>query len=188
MRSQPWLGRSFILMPGSLRWGRYEIVDENIGQDCGSLIADMRTKFCEIAPSTIASTFEDLIHIYIASALPNYLAEVSALATLELARNHLFAVQAINRNIDVSFATREVVASRFEDALAAVFEAAGPLHKLSGCKFLRYQRMQHGLHVAEFSKGGTVYQAVFTLDLVLKYIDDMGTCTQVWCSNKRGDG
>lgn len=180
--SRQWFGRCFILASGSLRWGRYEILDEAIAKDCDAWMPDIPTMFGQIEPQKVASTFEDLIHIYIPDALPNYLLEVEALATLEYSRAHLWALRVTSCSVDDFLSARAAVASSFNAALTAVFQASIPLHNISGFTLVRYRRMLDGMYLADFSRNDVTYQGAFSPDLNLERIDEVSALKRVWTS------
>lgn len=185
--SRQWCGRRFRLAEGSLRWGRYEIVDEKIGQNWAEFMPGLQAEFGQLDPGRLAATFENLIHIYIPEVLPTYLFETDALATLEYSRAHLAALEAPNCRVDELLLGRVAVASSFRRALTVVFEAAKPLHGLTDCVLVKYRRARHGMHVAELFQSNVVYQAAFSPDLVLECIDEVGNMSRVWSSRIRGN-
>lgn len=180
MYSQPWFGRRFILDESTLRWGRYKISDKRIAKSFVTDMLDMRAEFAEVVPGKIATTFEDLIHIYIPGALQSYLLEVDALATLEYSKLHLSALRGAGCSADAYVSARAAVVAAFETALAAVFQAALPLHKLHGLKFVQYRQTLHGMHLADFIENDVPYQVVFTPDLILECVNEVRTWKRVW--------
>jgi len=178
--SRPWLGRCFILEEGSLRWGRYTILDKKIARDCTALRAQLAGELSKVDPRTLAATFEDLIHLYIPRALPDYLLEVDALATLEYSKAHLAALGASHSNVDDFLLAREALASSFERAFKAVFRAAQPMHGLTDCLFVKSQPFAYGTSLAYFAKDNLIYLATFSPDLILKCIDVVNAPKRLW--------
>jgi len=93
--SKPWLGRHFILTETSFRWGRYIIADPSFpefsNEDWGTVTGMLR----ELKPEVIATGFEELLLRFRPMCLKNYLEEISALYTYELARKNLEALRRV---------------------------------------------------------------------------------------------
>lgn len=157
-------------------------MDDAIARGCDENNPPIQKMFSQIEPQELAGTFEDLIHIYIPEALPNYLLEVGALATLGYSRAHLAALRAPGCSIDDFFSARAAVTSSFNAALTAVFQASLPLHNITDSALVRYRQMLHGMHLADFSRDDVTYQAAFSHDLNLERIDEVSTLKRVWTS------
>lgn len=169
--SRRWLGRPFILTESNMRWGRYIIADPSFHkcsiEDWDVAAAALR----EAEPGRIAAGFEQLIGLFLPYALLDYLAEISALYTYELAKKNVIALQRIECEPGEYIAARANVAARFEDALLTVFNAASLVHGLGKAHRARYWRMLHGMLHVVISIQGTTRNTVFTPDLVLESID-----------------
>lgn len=168
--SKHWLGRSFIVNENSLRWGRYIIsgpaFDELPSEDWNIAVEVLR----EAEPERIATGFEHLIRVNLPHALLDYLAEISALYTYELAKKNLTALQRIECEPNEYTAARANVAARFENALLTIFNSASSVHGLGKADGIRYCQMLHGMHDVAVSIQGTTCYAAFTPDLVLESI------------------
>ena len=168
--STRWLGRPFILNGNSLRWGRYIITDpifqEVPGEDWDIPAVALR----EAEPTRIAAGFEQLIRLFLPYALWDYLAEITALHTYELAKENLAALQRIECEPSEYIAARANVAARFQDALLTVFNSASTVHGLGKADGVRYCQMLHGMHDVAISIRGTTFYAAFTPDMVLESI------------------
>lgn len=168
--SARWLGRPFVLNGNSLSWGRYIIIDPTFhkfpSEDWDIAAAALR----EAEPGKIAAAFEQLIRLFLPYVLLDYLAEISALYTYELAKENLIILQRIECEPSEYVAARENVAARFEDALLTVFNSASQVHGLGKADGARYCQMLHGMHDVAISIQGTTCYAAFTPDLVLESI------------------
>src|SRR5690606_32095926 len=124
----------------------------------------------EAEPGRIATRFEQLIREFLPYAISDYLAEISALYTYELAKKNLAAFQRIEGKPSEYIAARANVATRFQDALLTVFNSALRVHGLGKADGVRYCQMLHGMHEVAISIQGTTCYAAFTPDLVLESI------------------
>ena len=168
--SKPWLGRHFILTETSFRWGRYIIADPSFpefsNEDWGTVTGMLR----ELKPEVIATGFEELLLRFRPMCLKNYLEEISALYTYELARKNLEALRRVECEPSDYVAARANVAARFQDALLTVFNAASETHGLGKAEGVRYSQILHGVHIAAIFIQGTTVYAAYTPDLVLESI------------------
>lgn len=168
--SARWLGRHFVLDGNSLRWGRYSIVSSDSQEfsngDWGIAVAALR----EVEAEKIAIGFEQIIARFMPHVLLDYLAEIIALYTYELAKKNLAALQRIECEPSEYVTARANVADKFQDALLTVFNSASQLHGLGKTSEARYCQMLHGMHDAAISIQGTTYYAAFTPDLVFESI------------------
>jgi hypothetical protein len=168
--SARWLGRPSILNGNGLRWGRYIITDPSF-HECPSEDWDIAAAALrEAEPGRIAAEFEQLLGLFLPYALLDYLAEISALYTYELATKNLVALQRIECEPSEYIAARANVAARFEDALLTVFNSASQVHSLGKADGARYCQMLHGMHNVAISIQGTTCYAAFTPELVLESI------------------
>jgi hypothetical protein len=168
--SKRWLGRPFILDGNSLRWGRYIIIGptfHGLPSEDSDITA---TALRGAEPGRIATGFEQLIRLFMPYALLDYLAEISALYTYELAKKNLAVLKRIECEPTEYIAARTNVAARFEDALLTVFNSASSIHGLGKADAVRYCQMLHGMHDVAISIQGTTCYAAFTSDLVLETI------------------
>lgn len=165
-----WLGRPFILNGNSLRWGRYIIIDPTLhdfpSEDWDITAAALR----EAEPGRIATGFEHLIRLFMPYALLDYLAEISALYTYELAKKNLVALQQIECEPNEYIAARANVVARLQDALLTVFNSTSPVHGFGKADAVSYYQVLHGMHNVAILIQGTTCYAAFTPDLVLESI------------------
>lgn len=168
--SKRWLGRPFVLNKDSLRWGGYVITPLTLQEPPRENWATTAAALSEAEPGKIATEFEKLIVLLQPYALLDYLSEISALYTYELAKKNLNALQQIDCEPSKYIAARANVATRFEDALLTVFNSASRVHGLGKAEGARYCQMLHGMHDVAISIQGTTCYAAFTSDLVLESV------------------
>jgi hypothetical protein len=177
--SKPWLDRPFVLTGDSLRWGRYIVQDSSFREIPPEEQDAIRTGFREADPGEVATAFEHLIHVYRLEWFSEFLTEMQALATCHYAKEHVEALRCIDCTQEDFDRGRAAMASAFEAALVAVFEAAKPLHGMNA-DFIRCRQVLHGMHLATFADESETYDAAFTPDLVLKRIDRDRDWVRVW--------
>ena len=168
--SNRWLGRHFILTESSFRWGRYAIADQSFHESSKEDWDTAAGLLRELKPEVIATGFEELLLQFLPMCFKDYLEEISALYTYELARKNLEALRRVECEPSEYVAARENVAARFQDALLTVFNSASQTHGLGKAEGVRYSQILHGMHIAAIFIQGTTVYAAYTPDLVLESV------------------
>jgi len=178
--SPPWLGRPFILTEDSLVWGRYVIKDASMAEATETERRHLESVIKQTEPALLASAFENSLHIYCPSSLPDFLREIQALATYHYAKEHLAALLRGGCAPDDYYRASAATVGAFDEALAAVFESSIPLHGLSSLTYVRYRQKLHGMHLTTFADDQHTYDVAFTSDLVLASIRVDNDWTRIW--------
>ncbi|HJW55109.1 MAG TPA: hypothetical protein VJ577_07545 [Burkholderiaceae bacterium] len=184
--SPPWLGRPFILTQDSLVWGRYAIKDSSMAETTETERRHLESVIKQTEPALLATAFEHLLHIYYPSSFPDFLREIQALATYHSAKEHLTALLRAGCAPDDYFRAGAAKVYAFDQALAAVFESAIPLHGLSSLTYVRYRQKLHGVHLTTFANDQHTYDVAFTSDLVLASIRFDSDWSRIWPNPSKG--
>lgn len=182
--SKRWLGRPFILTDDSFVWGRYVVTDTGFPEVAKEERDLIEIGFREAEPHEIAKVFEHLLCLFNPSVLVNFLREIEALCTYDLAKRHVAAQARTGYATDAYNAARAAMAKAFEGALSSVFEAAKPAHGLNDATFVRYRQILHGSHLATFADDQQTYDVAFSPDLVLESIHLDSDYSRVWPKNR----